>query len=198
MLKRLFIIMFAGVMLVSCSSTKAPKKAPEPVVSSVTETMPTVTYEYEVSNSLPPAPVVMNHNSVYFAFNKFNIHDNYTGIIKANSDYLAQDIETRVRVYGNTDDIGSVEYNLSLGHKRAIAVKNALVANGANKSQIEAISNGKLKPVYSNEDDASRAQNRRVDIIYITNKPNSYSLDSNNLPIVDGNFYNGTVIEGIQ
>lgn len=198
MLKRLFIIMCSGVFAASCSSTKAPKAAPDNTEEPVILIEETVTETDTSANLLPTAPVVLNHNSVYFSFDKYNICDDYTGIIKANADYLAQDPEAKVRVYGNTDGLGSVEYNYALGHKRALAVKNALVANGANKTQIEAISNGKLKAVYSNEDSASRAQNRRVDMNYVSHKPNGYSTDIDGLPTVNEQFYNGTVVEGIQ
>ncbi len=137
------------------------------------------------------------YNSVYFGFNQYDIKDDYTGLIKANSDYLTTNSNAKVQVQGNTDDIGSVEYNLSLGQKRADAVKQALIAGGANPNQVEAISNGKLKPRYSNDTDDSRALNRRSDIMYTTGQPSGYSQDSNGLPMVDGTVYTGHVSEGV-
>lgn len=192
MLKKLLLATIISASLVGCSSTTPPPPAPEPTQA------PEPAYTPDPTPAPPPAPVVSNHNSVYFGFNQYDIKDDYTGIVKANSDYLVATPAANIQVQGNTDDIGSVEYNLSLGQKRADAVKKALVAGGANPSQVEAISNGKLKPQYSNDTDASRAQNRRSDIMYTTGQPSGYSQDSNGLPMVDGTVYTGNVPEGVQ
>jgi len=62
--------------------------------------------------------------------------------------------------------VGSAEYNLALGQKRAEAVRRALDLLGVNDSQLEAISYGKEKPVAMGTDEASRAKNRRAVIDY--------------------------------
>ncbi|MEN9947094.1 MAG: hypothetical protein RLZZ293_1480 [Pseudomonadota bacterium] len=184
-MKKFLALLLAGSALVACSSNKEPK--PEPVASAPVASEP-----------VAPAPVVSNHNSVYFGFNKYDVKDDYSGIVKANGGYLAANPHAKVQVQGNTDDIGSVEYNLSLGQKRADAVKKALIATGANKAQVEATSNGKLKPKYDNSTDENRAMNRRADIEYKAAQPAGYSTDSNGLPVVDGSVYNGTVTQGVQ
>ena len=198
MFKKILIVAVVSSVIVACSSTKTPEV---PVNSSIPlESTPAIDLAPVVS-SAPVAssiPTAINHNSVYFAFNQYDIKDVYSGIIKANSNYLATSNSAKVQVQGNTDDIGSVEYNLALGQKRADAVKRALIVGGANPAQIEATSNGKLKPKYSNDTDATRAQNRRVDVIYEALQPSGYSVDSNELPMVDQTVYDGTVVEGVQ
>jgi peptidoglycan-associated lipoprotein len=194
MFKKLLVASIFSAAVVACSSTKPPVVAdptPEPVAEPAP--MP-VASAPEVAS----APVVSNHNSVYFGFNEYDIKDGYNGVVKANSDYLAASASAKVQVQGNTDDIGSVEYNLALGQKRADAVKKALIAGGASAAQVEATANGKLKPKYSNDTDAARAQNRRADIVYKADQPKGYSEDSNGLPIVDGDVYTGSVTEGVQ
>ena len=194
MLKKILAASILGAAIVACSSTKppAPAPAPAPVVEQAAPVMP-VASAPEVAS----APVVTNHNSVYFGFNQFDIKDGYNGIVKANSDYLASTATAKVQIQGNTDDIGSVEYNLALGQKRADAVKKALVAGGASASQIEATSNGKLKPKFPNDTDSSRAQNRRADVMFKSDQPKGYSEDSNGLPMVDGSVFAGSVTEGV-
>jgi peptidoglycan-associated lipoprotein len=191
MFKKILAVSIISAAIVACSSTKPPEPAPEPIP----------TPEPVVIASAPvvaSAPVISNHNSVYFGFNEYDIKEGYTGVVKANSDHLAASASDKVQVQGNTDDIGSVEYNLALGQKRADAVKKALIAGGAHANQIEAISYGKLKPKFPNDNDASRAQNRRTDITFKSGQPSGYSQDSNDLPLVDGSFYDGTVVEGVQ
>ncbi len=198
MLRNIVMVAGMGALIVSCSMMG--KDADQPVASApAVQPAPTP----EPANVEPPAPtpvtpVVSNHNSVYFAFNQYDIRDDYRGIIKANSDYLTAHADAKLQVQGNTDDIGSVEYNLSLGQKRADAVRQALVADGADGSKIEAVSYGKLKAKYPNDNDANRASNRRSDMVYKSGKPQGYSLDNMSLPIVDGSFFTGTVTEGIQ
>lgn len=185
-LKQLLMVVVAASALAACSSTKAPA-ASEPVASAPVASEPVAVVD---------TPQVSNHNAVYFAFNKYDVKDG--GIVGANANYLEANVDAKVQVHGHTDDIGSVEYNLALGQKRADAVKKALIVAGAHKGQIEAVSNGKLNPTYANDTDASRAMNRRADINYKAGAPKGYSLDNNSLPVVDGSFYSGSVEQGIQ
>ena len=194
MFKKLLAAAIVSAEVVACSSAKPPVPAPVPEPAPAPAPAPAP----EPAPVVASAPVVSNHNSVYFGFNQYDIKDGYNGIIKANSDYLAASAPAKVQVQGNTDDIGSVEYNLALGQKRADAVKKALIAGGATSAQVEATSNGKLKPKYGNDTDANRAQNRRSDIIYKSGQPKGYSEDSNGLPMVDGSVYSGSVVEGVQ
>lgn len=196
MFKKLLVAAAVGTAVAACSATKAPEPVPADNSSAPVASAPVTAPAND--QAVNTAPVTSNHNSVYFGFNQYDIQDSYTGIIKANADFLTAHTDATIQVQGNTDDIGSVEYNLALGQKRADAVKKALVADGISAKQIEAVSYGKLKPKYSNDNDASRAQNRRTDIVYKNGQPSGYSLDSNNLPVVDGTFFSGTVVEGVQ
>lgn len=196
-LLNLLLVAIAGSTVVACSATKAPELMVASAPVQVEVSAPTVAVASEPV--VASAPVVMNHNSVYYAFNKYDIKDGYKGVVQTNANYLSSHADAKVQIQGNTDDLGSVEYNLSLGQRRADAVKKALIANGVSHAQIESVSYGKLKPKYPNDNDMGRAQNRRADIVYKSGQPQGYSLDSSNeLPMVDENFYNGTVVEGVQ
>ncbi|HMT02142.1 MAG TPA: OmpA family protein [Burkholderiales bacterium] len=193
MLKKIVILLSiattTGSLTACCTSTPPPSK-PE-------ASAPIVATEPEVAAPVEPVSTPSNHNSVYFSFDKYDIKGEFHGIIKANSDYLVSHADARVQVQGNTDDIGSVEYNIALGQKRANSVRQALVAEGANYNTIETVSYGKLKAKYSN-DKASRRGNRRADIVYKSAQPQGYSIDDNGLPMVNNTFYSGEMIpEGV-
>jgi outer membrane protein OmpA-like peptidoglycan-associated protein len=70
-----------------------------------------------------------------------------------------------IAIYGNTDSTGTGQHNADLGGWRAIAVKNWLVANGADSTKISLHTFGESKPVASNATAGGRQQNRNVQIV---------------------------------
>jgi outer membrane protein OmpA-like peptidoglycan-associated protein len=77
---------------------------------------------------------------------------------------LNQYPNTLVRVEGHTDSRGSDAYNMDLSNRRALAVKNLLVQRGIADSRIDAVGYGKTMPVATNDTEAGRQRNRRVEI----------------------------------
>jgi len=69
-----------------------------------------------------------------------------------------------IDVIGHTDSIGSEDYNQDLSERRAMAVRDYLVANGVAADIIDVSGKGETAPVASNDTDEGRAKNRRVDI----------------------------------
>ena len=104
--------------------------------------------------------------SVFFDFDSYTVRDEYQSLLQAHAQYLKSHPERHVLLQGNTDERGTSEYNLALGQRRAEAVRRALSLMGVPDSQMEAVSLGKEKPVALGHDEASWAQNRRVDIVY--------------------------------
>ena len=77
---------------------------------------------------------------------------------------LNQYPNTLVRVEGHTDSKGTDVYNMDLSNRRAMAVKNLLVQRGIVDSRIEAVGYGETLPVATNDTEAGRQRNRRVEI----------------------------------
>ena len=75
--------------------------------------------------------------------------------------------ETSLRVEGHTDSTGSEDYNLELSKKRAMAVKNELLAQNLDNERIETIGFGEGKPVADNSTESGRQLNRRVEIVIV-------------------------------
>jgi outer membrane protein OmpA-like peptidoglycan-associated protein len=77
---------------------------------------------------------------------------------------------SRFRIEGHTDSIGSYEYNRALSQRRADAVKSYLINNGVpSYNIIEAIGLGERQPIETNIYEESRRMNRRVEIIQVNN-----------------------------
>ena len=133
----------------------------------------------EIKETLPGAEVervgegikvTLNENTVNFDFNSANL----TTLAKTNLDKLVTVLknnpDTNINIYGHTDSIGSDAVNLRISSQRAAAVKNYFVANGISASRIFTEGLGKSSPIASNDTDAGRAKNRRVEFAITANE----------------------------
>lgn len=90
------------------------------------------------------------------------------GAARENLTNLAQSLrnypDTEVLIVGHTDSQGSDSYNQGLSERRAAAAKDYLVSQGVQSNRIRTMGLGESEPVASNDTDAGRAQNRRVEV----------------------------------
>ena len=91
--------------------------------------------------------------------------------------------DTFIRVEGHTDSTGSEQYNLELSARRAVAVKNIIIQRGVNPSRIETVTFGESRPIATNETEAGRQMNRRVEIKIA---PKNYGSTSTPYPSEQG------------
>jgi outer membrane protein OmpA-like peptidoglycan-associated protein len=89
--------------------------------------------------------------------------DNFSKVV----DFINTYPNNKVRIEGHTDSTGSNQLNLKLSQLRADAVKNLLVKNGIQASQVNAIGMGEELPIADNSSNAGKAKNRRVEIIIL-------------------------------
>jgi len=107
-----------------------------------------------------PEAVVAGLDNIYFDFDKYEIRPGDAEILKKDYEWFGSN-SGKVRIEGNCDERGTVEYNLVLGQKRADAAKAYLVNLGVDTSRLETVSYGKEKPVDQGHDEAAWAKNRR-------------------------------------
>jgi peptidoglycan-associated lipoprotein len=105
-------------------------------------------------------------NVFYFAFDSSNLTPEAIAALDAHIAVL-KTTHSAVRLEGHTDERGTREYNLALGERRANSVRDYMVLNGIATSRIEAISYGEERPVAFGSDEASWAQNRRVELVVV-------------------------------
>jgi peptidoglycan-associated lipoprotein len=72
--------------------------------------------------------------------------------------------DVKLTVAGNCDELGTEEYNLALGQKRAAVAKAYLVRLGVDGQRVATVSYGKERPVNPGHDEQARAANRRDDL----------------------------------
>lgn len=115
----------------------------------------------------PSSPLFQR--SVYFDFNEYTVQTKYQKQLSAHASFLKANPKQKIIIQGNTDDRGTAEYNLALGQRRSDAVRKSLNLMGVSDDQMEAVSFGKEKPKAEGDTEAAWAENRRADIVYITN-----------------------------
>jgi peptidoglycan-associated lipoprotein len=93
------------------------------------------------------------------------VRDDAKAVMKANADYLKANPKVKVRIEGNCDERGTIEYNQALGQRRAAAAKKYLTDMGISAKRISLISYGKEKPVCTQSTEDCWQKNRRDDLI---------------------------------
>lgn len=154
-----------GILLSACSST------PEQNANTATqENVTTVDTSAFGSDGLPQALTdpsnILSRRSIYFDLDRYDVKEEYRDLLMAHSQFLKQNPGFKMLIQGNTDERGSSEYNLSLGQKRAEAVRRSLNLMGVSDDQLEAVSLGKEKPKDPGHNEEAWAENRRSDMLY--------------------------------
>jgi outer membrane protein OmpA-like peptidoglycan-associated protein len=104
-------------------------------------------------------------SDVLFEFDKANLKPGSERSLSKVAEFLRENPDRKVTIEGYTDNIGSDAYNIELSQRRADSVRNYLVQNGVSADRITAHGLGEEYPVASNDTQAGRQQNRRVQII---------------------------------
>ena len=99
---------------------------------------------------------------IYFEFDKASLSPNSKELISKYIEFAKK--AKAIRLEGHCDERGTREYNLALGEKRAIEVKNYLIIKGISSSKIKVISYGEEKPIDVESSESAGKKNRRVEI----------------------------------
>lgn len=114
--------------------------------------------------------VVLTLGTVLFAFNSAELRPGAKTTLNHLADFLKHHPDHRVKIIGYTDSIGSFEYNMKLSRQRARSVKRALVQRGVSAARLVTIGRGETHPVATNETQAGRQRNRRVEFVIMTDQ----------------------------
>ena len=99
-----------------------------------------------------------------FDFDSATVRPGLYAEIDRVANVMRQYPQTLIRVEGHTDSTGSEEYNMNLSRRRAQAVADLLSQRNVNTTRIELVGYGESHPVATNETEAGRLMNRRVEI----------------------------------
>ncbi|MEW5797115.1 MAG: peptidoglycan-associated lipoprotein Pal [Candidatus Zixiibacteriota bacterium] len=169
-MRKTAVLLLIGTLVVVLMA--ACGKPPSPPPQAPVETRPTDTAPTPPPPPPPeePKPTLQEtqFQTVYFDFDKYDLRADARASLDANFALLQEFPDAIVKVEGHCDERGTVEYNLSLGEKRAKAVMNYLVGRGIAQSRLSIISYGKERPVDPGHNETAWAKNRRAEFKVIS------------------------------
>lgn len=105
----------------------------------------------------------LQSETVYFDYDSAQIKDSEIAKIQTAAKYLIENSRIQCELEGHCDERGSNEYNLSLGERRAQAVRANLIGLGIEAGRLHTKSYGEEKPVDPGHDESAWRKNRRVE-----------------------------------
>ncbi|HVQ41634.1 MAG TPA: OmpA family protein [Vicinamibacterales bacterium] len=102
---------------------------------------------------------------VHFDFDRFNLRPDALKILDDAVAAMQANADLRLTIEGHTCNIGTTEYNVALGEKRAGSVRDYLTSRGINASRLNIVSYGEERPKYDNDNGETRRLNRRAALV---------------------------------
>ncbi len=110
------------------------------------------------------------NSQLLFDFGKTDLKESNRADLQKFAGTLKQYPETDLLIVGHTDNVGSESFNQNLSEKRADAVADQLMVAGVSSKRLKTRGWGESQPTASNDTEASRSQNRRVEIAMYANE----------------------------
>lgn len=139
-----------------------PPPSPPPLPPPVDAPAPALTEEEIFARkSLDELNAERPLEDVFFDLDQSSIRDDGRAALDRNAAWMRRWPSTRIAVEGHCDSRGTNEYNLALGERRAVAVRDYLVRLGIAADRIVTVSKGEESPVCSEDDEHCWQRNRR-------------------------------------
>jgi outer membrane protein OmpA-like peptidoglycan-associated protein len=109
-------------------------------------------------------PAVTNYvfEDVHFDFDRYTLRPEATRVLDEAVRAMRDNASLRIQIEGHTCNIGTAEYNLALGDRRARAVRDYLVSQGITADRLSTVSYGEERPKHDNAREETRRLNRRA------------------------------------
>ena len=170
-MKRRSVLTIAVVVLAALFALwGCPKKAdmsavPEAQAPAAAEATPEAKEEAEEAKERAAAAAAKGLQPIYFDFDQSLIRTDARIAMEENAEWLKMNSKVKLRIEGNCDERGTIEYNQALGQRRAAAAKKYLVDLGISAGRISLLSYGKEKPICTDHDEDCWQKNRRADFV---------------------------------
>jgi peptidoglycan-associated lipoprotein len=102
---------------------------------------------------------------VHFDFDRYSLRPEAVRALDEAVRSLQDNPNLKITIEGHTCNIGTAEYNLALGERRANAVREYLVSRGVTADRLQTVSYGEERPKYDNSREETRRLNRRAALV---------------------------------
>ncbi len=106
-------------------------------------------------------------NTVYFDLDSASVKSNEQSKLETVANYFKSNPAGDLLIEGHCDERGTEGYNLTLGDRRANALREYLVNLGVSPERIHVVSFGEAKPAADGADESAYSKNRRGEFIFI-------------------------------
>jgi outer membrane protein OmpA-like peptidoglycan-associated protein len=145
---------------------KKPEKKVEPVAPPPPP--PPEVAPVAVDEAVVVGDTIVLGSKIFFEYASANIGSDSATLIENIARCILGHPEIELlEIDGHTDDIGGEKWNLELSEARANAVRDALIAKGVSAARLTTRGFGLSRPLVVGFDEASRAKNRRVELIIV-------------------------------
>ena len=146
-----------------------PKVAPTPSPAKPTKEEPKMEAKKEAAAKPEekPAPFDLTGMRLHFAFDDYSLSSQSKENLDKIASWVKKNSDTKIQIEGHTCDIGTAEYNLALGDRRANSSKKYLEGLGVDPDRLSTISYGEERPRFPNTDEAHRSMNRRDEFVLV-------------------------------
>ncbi len=112
-----------------------------------------------------PAVKEFVFEDVHFDFDRYSLRPEATRALDEAVRTLQENPDLRIEIEGHTCNIGTAEYNLALGERRATAVRDYLTSRGVGADRLRTVSYGEERPKFDNSREETRRLNRRAALV---------------------------------
>ncbi len=102
---------------------------------------------------------------VHFEFDRYNLREDALRVLDEAVTAMQANASLRLQIEGHTCNIGTAEYNLALGERRAAAVREYLATRGISGDRLSVVSYGEERPKFDNSREETRRMNRRAALV---------------------------------
>lgn len=107
---------------------------------------------------------ILNGLVVHFEFDRSELTEQSRKRLDKLAEAMRKAQSTKILIAGNADELGTEEYNLALGQRRADAVRSYLITLGVDGKQVDTVTYGEEKPVANGSTPDAHQANRRADV----------------------------------
>jgi outer membrane protein OmpA-like peptidoglycan-associated protein len=112
-----------------------------------------------------PAVHEVTFEDVHFDFDRYSLRPEATRALDEVVKALQENAGVRIEIEGHTCNIGTAEYNLALGDRRAASVREYLTGRGIGADRLRSVSFGEERPKHDNAREETRRLNRRAALV---------------------------------